>query len=466
MQQELRETGEKKPVLSRYQRLKESQNRRGGGFGRAVIVVAFGFFGFMLVVGLTAALHGFNYWVLGVAVIGLLGALFANEKSRKSGRKRGVGDALKGMAEAWAPDEKGARARRTEAAHKAQLEAGEALKKEPGLAADDSPLTDAEHADATETDFADESPLSHSCFQAVEGVEDTDSQHRSLLFEFCMLGLTMGFIAWLGFDGRQRTLLNGARTAKNIAFMIGLFVLPWALFARVGREYMWERGKRPKPPRVLAAVLAVPIMLALTFGGVVFLVLLGTGAAWNQFLQLYWIVAMLVVTLVATQLSGFTGPQILDALGFFGLERKHIRQALVGYACMMVAVWAAYLLLAPLLSSWGTDGGATRTIVERTRALDPAMKVWGILLIVFLGPLVEEAFFRGLLFGSLRASLGFWPAAIGSTVLFAALHLSVFGFAHLFILGWTSAWLYNRTGNLWPAILLHMINNASAYFLL
>lgn len=93
-------------------------------------------------------------------------------------------------------------------------------------------------------------------------------------------------------------------------------------------------------------------------------------------------------------------------------------------------------------------------------------------IIVFFAPFVEEVLFRGLVFGCLKEKSRFLGYAV-SCVLFALLH--VWSLAHG---GWTIAelvllakylapgvvfaWAYDRSGSLWPSILLHIAVNALA----
>jgi len=102
-----------------------------------------------------------------------------------------------------------------------------------------------------------------------------------------------------------------------------------------------------------------------------------------------------------------------------------------------------------------------------TEWFDPDL-VWGgpealtITLIEFvvIAPVVEEAVFRGLLFGTLRRRFGWVAAATISGGLFAAAHgYGVVGFASVFLSGFIWAWVYERTGSLLPGMAAHALNN-------
>lgn len=79
-----------------------------------------------------------------------------------------------------------------------------------------------------------------------------------------------------------------------------------------------------------------------------------------------------------------------------------------------------------------------------------------------LAPVAEEIFFRGFLYGGLRKRIGVAGAMIASTLFFTALHFSIAVFIPLFCLGLFLAWLYEKTGSLYPGIILHASNNALA----
>ncbi|MGD8397255.1 MAG: type II CAAX endopeptidase family protein [Anaerolineae bacterium] len=79
-----------------------------------------------------------------------------------------------------------------------------------------------------------------------------------------------------------------------------------------------------------------------------------------------------------------------------------------------------------------------------------------------VAPFVEEVFFRGLLFGGLRRRFDWKVAAAISAALFAAIHLQPLAIPPIFLLGYLFAFLYHRTGSLWPSILMHLSTNTLA----
>ncbi len=88
---------------------------------------------------------------------------------------------------------------------------------------------------------------------------------------------------------------------------------------------------------------------------------------------------------------------------------------------------------------------------------------------VIVCPVVEETIFRcGLFKWTCRRWLkwGFWPAALGTSVLFAAAHYFAGGvptlvatFLPLAFLGVAFAWTYENTGKLYAAMTVHLLFN-------
>lgn len=85
-----------------------------------------------------------------------------------------------------------------------------------------------------------------------------------------------------------------------------------------------------------------------------------------------------------------------------------------------------------------------------------------LLAVVVLGPVVEEIIFRGYLQSALAEKMPPWLAVGISSVVFAAFHLELGAFPLLAIVGVGLGAAYQITGTLWPAVLIHMVNNALA----
>jgi membrane protease YdiL (CAAX protease family) len=91
--------------------------------------------------------------------------------------------------------------------------------------------------------------------------------------------------------------------------------------------------------------------------------------------------------------------------------------------------------------------------------------VLAIVAIAVSAPIVEEIFFRGLLYRSLRNQLSILPAALIAGALFGLVHITSYPLATLPVkaaFGVITCLLYERTGSLLPGIGLHSFVDASA----
>lgn len=91
--------------------------------------------------------------------------------------------------------------------------------------------------------------------------------------------------------------------------------------------------------------------------------------------------------------------------------------------------------------------------------------------LVVLPPLAEEIVFRGLIFTSLRKRYSFIVTAIVTSVLFAIPHLQFGSDAPLLwvaaldtlVLSLVLCYVREKTGSLWPSILIHALKNGVAF---
>jgi len=74
----------------------------------------------------------------------------------------------------------------------------------------------------------------------------------------------------------------------------------------------------------------------------------------------------------------------------------------------------------------------------------------------------EEITFRGLIQEGIRATYGPKAAVVITSILFAAIHLSIWNFAALVIIGMFLGILKEKTGSIWPGAAAHTVNNAMA----
>lgn len=154
-------------------------------------------------------------------------------------------------------------------------------------------------------------------------------------------------------------------------------------------------------------------------------------------------------------------PHLWAALGFRRFRPSAIAWLALAYLAYFVASIAIFLLLEPeqedVTQFLGAEDGTLGTVVAGT-------------MIIGLAPVVEELLFRGFFHGGLRRTLSFVPAALITSALFGLIHFTGPGsigiVPQLALFAFALAWLYEKTGSLWPPIALHALNNAFAFAIL
>lgn len=269
------------------------------------------------------------------------------------------------------------------------------------------------------------------------------------------MNLAAGLNPWLIIIGGLFLLVAGA----------GFGVTVGALAVPRFREALWPVGRRPEAPAMIPAALAIVIFLG------VFLAV-GLGArdyvrglgVWGRlgFLGLTELVGLLAAAL-ALLLSGARPAALLERAGLGWPGGRKLLAGAAGYVCTLWILMAVGLIT---LVIYKLAAGRVPPPQDSLRLMVSLESGWQkaamLALAVLLAPAAEEALFRGVFFASLRPAVGFWPAALGSSVLFASVHMAPAQIGGLFVLGLAFCWLYNRTGSLWPGVMLHALQNAVA----
>jgi len=125
-------------------------------------------------------------------------------------------------------------------------------------------------------------------------------------------------------------------------------------------------------------------------------------------------------------------------------------------------------LLGALLTQLLAHGHAVTQDIQQLGGNTPlGLRLPLVLVVVSVGPLVEELLFRGVLLSALlqRWHAG-WAVTI-SSLAFALIHLpglqyQWYALPALAGLAWVLAWLRLRSGSIWPAVVAHSVNNLLA----
>ena len=147
----------------------------------------------------------------------------------------------------------------------------------------------------------------------------------------------------------------------------------------------------------------------------------------------------------------------------FGLRSTRLRPA-VGWALLTLAAFFVFtaVFVAIIGASPKDDQLPKQLGVDDSTAAMLAVAF----LVAVVAPVAEEFFFRGFCFTALRNWRGLWPAAIGTGLVFGAIHASSADIAFLLPLaffGFSLCLLYYKTGSLYPGIAVHCTNNCIAF---
>lgn len=215
------------------------------------------------------------------------------------------------------------------------------------------------------------------------------------------------------------------------------------------------------------------------------------GAGWSPLTVVWGVFAVLGATAIATAIVAAVAPD-MDEETFGLIVQAVFAIALFTVPLLLVArggdLLAAgkrlglrrFKLASGLGWTFATYGGFfvflivyglivqpdPQQIIEEIEQQEDTLKLVALgLLVILAAPITEEVFFRGFLFGGLRGRMSFWPAAIISGLIFGLPHLpgGALQVPPLAVFGILLAWLYERTGSLWPPIVMHLIQNTISF---
>lgn len=146
-------------------------------------------------------------------------------------------------------------------------------------------------------------------------------------------------------------------------------------------------------------------------------------------------------------------------VGWADLGLRGFKSSMVGLGCgLMLASLLFNVVYGAILGLFGLEIQPDMAVMFDGTSFPLALLFGG----AFIAPVVEEIFFRGFIFAGLKNRWR-WPVAAGvSAGLFAVAHIVPTSILPIFILGFVFAFLYQVSGSIWPAILMHMLTNTVA----
>jgi membrane protease YdiL (CAAX protease family) len=131
---------------------------------------------------------------------------------------------------------------------------------------------------------------------------------------------------------------------------------------------------------------------------------------------------------------------------------------------------AAFVIFYIVTAAWVAIVGGNTNDEKLPDDLGANRSTVALLAVAFLvsvvAPIAEEFFFRGFFYGALRNWRGVLPAAIITGLVFGAIHAGSADWQFLLplgVFGFLLCLLRERTGSLYPCIVLHCANNSLAF---
>ncbi len=151
------------------------------------------------------------------------------------------------------------------------------------------------------------------------------------------------------------------------------------------------------------------------------------------------------------------------SLASLGLGTANLRwPVIVGWAALALTVSIlAGIAYQGIVSGLGIESLEPSPIPERLLG-EGIVRTLTVGILVVVGPLAEEVFFRGFLLPAFVQGIGMLPGLIVSSAIFALAHGDLTVILPTFASGAILSWLYLRTRSIWPGFLAHAGQNSLA----
>ena len=171
--------------------------------------------------------------------------------------------------------------------------------------------------------------------------------------------------------------------------------------------------------------------------------------------------SIFIIAKLLPRAQEFSGEDKTEAIGLqmIGLDKikpRYIFMGTSGFGLCVPAVMAASLITSLFTGHQPMSSNPILDIAGQSSASELIMLM---VMATLITPVYEELYFRGLLFGTQRELFTpLWAGTI-SAAIFAMAHGDLQGTLPLFALGSIFAFLYQKTGSLWPGIISHALWN-------
>ena len=173
-------------------------------------------------------------------------------------------------------------------------------------------------------------------------------------------------------------------------------------------------------------------------------------------------VTLIIVIFVPWMLAKYRTTR--DELGLRGLPTwTDILLAPIGFIVFMIVAVFVLMVFTSMLPSIDWSQKQDVGFNNLFTSLD---FVVAFVSLVVVAPIVEEIIFRGWLYGKLRARISAIPAILAVSLLFGVMHMQWNVGVTVFVMSIAMCCMREITGTIWGGILIHMIKNGLAFYML
>ena len=153
--------------------------------------------------------------------------------------------------------------------------------------------------------------------------------------------------------------------------------------------------------------------------------------------------------------------QVKGRPSYFHWEKlwRDLRFGIVSYLAFLPVFVLGTILVAAVMQFLKLDTTPQPVFTLFFSENRTAVVGWLFFLVAVAGPVAEEFFFRGVLYGWLRTRIGVWKGLAVTALFFAVMHGNLMVFLPIFGLGLLFGWVYEKTGSLAVPIGIHVLHN-------
>jgi membrane protease YdiL (CAAX protease family) len=211
----------------------------------------------------------------------------------------------------------------------------------------------------------------------------------------------------------------------------------------------------------LAQVLVVGVLMALRFTGVSF-VGLNDAVLSSVIAAVVYVLTLVIVIGLPWRLRNYRANK--REMGIIRLPSwLDIGLAPVGFVVYLVCSVVLVLLVGAIVPGIDMDQSQETGFGAISHGYE---YILAFITLIVIAPIAEEILFRGYLYGKLRSAMPIWLAIVVVSGLFGLVHGQWNVAIDVFALSVVLCTLREITGNIWAGVLLHMLKNSLAFYVL